>query len=78
MRRRNVGPSIDRADPASWPELMTTREVADVLRCTPRAVQKWCAAGRLAFIPVGRRRLIRKRSLLRYLERSEIRAVDKS
>ena len=64
------------ADPKDWPELLTAVEVADVLRCTPRAVQKWCAAGRLAFVPVGRRHLVRKASLLRFLEHSEVREIS--
>ena len=32
----------------SFPELMTTREVAAVLRVDPRTIQRWAARGRLA------------------------------
>ena len=68
---------IDTARPEAWPELMTMAEVGAVLRIGERAVQKWCAAGRIAFVPVGRRRLVRRKSLLRFMERSEVREVRK-
>ena len=67
---------LDLARPETWPELLTAAEVGVVLRVGERAVQKWCQRGRLAFVPIGRRRLVRKVSLLRFLERSEIREVS--
>ena len=67
--------ALDRTNPATWPEYMTAAEAGSVLLLGKRAVQKYCTAGRIAFVQVGRRRLIRKGALLRYLERSEVREV---
>jgi len=46
-------------------ELMTTAEVAVVLRCTPRTLWNWRAEGRLTPVRVGRRWLHRRQHLRR-------------
>ncbi len=66
---------LDRSDPSSWPQYMTAKEVGKILCLGERCVQAWCKSGRLAFIPVGRRRLVRKAALIRHLERQEIKEV---
>ena len=59
-------------------EVLTIKETATVLRCSKAHVQN-LLAGKvkdtplLPFIPLGRRKLIRRESLLRWMERAEAR-----
>jgi len=46
-------------------ELMTTAEVAVVLRCTPRTLWNWRTQGRLTPVRVGRRWLYRRQDVRR-------------
>lgn len=59
------------------PEVLTIKEVATVLRCSKAHVQN-LLAGKvrgtrpLPFIPAGRRKLIRRDSLLRWMQEAEV------
>ena len=46
-------------------ELMTTAEVAEVFRCTPRTLWNWRSAGRLTPIKAGRRWLYKREDIRR-------------
>jgi excisionase family DNA binding protein len=56
--------------------VLTIKEAASILRCSKAHVQN-LLAGKvngippLPFIPLGRRKLIRRESLLRWLEKAE-------
>ena len=41
-------------------EFLTVREVALLLRVTPRTVQTWIKSGKLAVVRAGRRVLVRR------------------
>jgi excisionase family DNA binding protein len=58
------------------PEVLTIAEAAKKLRCSKALVQNLLAgkvpgAQPLPYIPLGRRKLIRHESLLRWMERAE-------
>ena len=58
--------------------VLTIKDAATVLRCSKAHVQNLLAgrvkdAPPLPFIPLGRRKLIRRESLLRWMERAEAR-----
>lgn len=60
----------------STPELLTIGEVAKVLRCSKAHVQNLLAgkvkgAPPLPLVSAGRRKLVRRESLLRWIERAE-------
>lgn len=62
--------------PGNDAEVLTIKEAATVLRCSKAHVQNLLAgkvkdAPPLPFIPLGRRKLIRRESLLRWMERAE-------
>jgi excisionase family DNA binding protein len=64
------------AHPVVPPEVLTIAEAADKLRCSKAHVQNLLAgkirgAQPLPYIPLGRRKLIRYESLLRWMERAE-------
>jgi len=57
-------------------QVLTIKEAAEVLRCSKAHVQNLLAgkvkgAPPLAFIPLGRRKLIRRESLQRWMEMAE-------
>lgn len=57
-------------------QVLTIKEAAEVLRCSRAQVQNLLAgkvkgAPPLTFIPLGRRKLIRRGSLLRWMEMAE-------
>jgi excisionase family DNA binding protein len=60
-------------------KVLTIKEVAQILRCSKARVQN-VLSGKvkdvppLPFIPLGRRKLIRRESLLRWMERKDLRA----
>jgi excisionase family DNA binding protein len=61
---------------AAVPEVLTIRESAEVLRCSKTHVQNLLAgkihsAPALPYIPMGRRKLIRRESLMRWLKQAE-------
>jgi len=61
------------------PEILTIEEAAKELRCSKAHVQNLLAgrvssAPRLPCIRLGRRKLIRRESLLRWLDHAELRA----
>ena len=41
-----------------FPNLMTVREAAEVLRCTPQTVYRMLDAGQLAEVRIGHKRLV--------------------
>jgi len=62
--------------PAKDAEVLTIKEAAVALRCSKAHVQNLLAgkvigAPPLPFIPLGRRKLIRRESLIRWMERAE-------
>jgi excisionase family DNA binding protein len=62
--------------PGNDAEVLTIREAATVLRCSKAHVQNLLVgrvkdAPPLPFIPLGRRKLIRRESLVRWMERAE-------
>ena len=62
--------------PSGATEVLTIKESAAILRCSKAHVQNLLAgkvpgALPLPFIPVGRRKLIRRESLMRWLEKAE-------
>jgi excisionase family DNA binding protein len=62
--------------PGNDAEVLTIKEAATVLRCSKAHIQNLLAgkvkdAPPLSFIPLGRRKLIRRESLLRWMERAE-------
>jgi excisionase family DNA binding protein len=57
-------------------QVLTIAEVADFLRCSKAHVQNLLAgrivgAPTLPFMPLGRRKLVRRESLFRWMERAE-------
>jgi excisionase family DNA binding protein len=52
-------------------ELLTLDEVAERCRAGRRTVEKWIAAGDLASIKVGKRRLVPVTALEQFLRRAE-------
>jgi excisionase family DNA binding protein len=62
--------------PPNDPQVLTIGEAAAVLKCSKAHVQN-LLAGKvkgvppLPYIPLGRRKLIRRESLLRWMERTE-------
>jgi len=58
---------LDLADPGTWPELMTVREVAQALRVNERTVLAAIGDGRWPATKVGTGYRISKRWLLRYV-----------
>lgn len=62
--------------PGNEGEVLTIKEAAAVLRCSKAHVQN-LLAGKvdgvplLPYIPLGRRKLIRRESLLRWMEKAE-------
>jgi hypothetical protein len=64
------------------PEVLTTREGAQVLRCSKAHFcnllnGKVAGVPRLPYLRLGRRQLVRKASLVRWLEQVEARAVQR-
>lgn len=60
----------------SVPPVLTIGEAAEFLRCSKAHVQNLLAgrvagAAPLPFIPIGRRKLIRRESLFHWMERAE-------
>ena len=56
--------------------ILTIKEAAAMLRCSKAHVQNLLAgkvkgAPRLPFIPLGRRKLVRRESLIRWMEQAE-------
>lgn len=73
MTRRDL---ITGRDATGATEVLTIGEVAELLRCSKAHVQnllagKVAGAAPLPFIPIGRRKLIRRQSLFRWLEHAE-------
>lgn len=61
---------------AAIPEILTIRESGEVLRCSKAHVQNLLAGKipsvpALPYIPMGRRKLIRRESLMRWLKQAE-------
>ena len=50
------------------PALMTTAEVAQAFRCTPRTLWNWRVSGRLKAVKVGRRWLYRRNVIKQLLQ----------
>jgi excisionase family DNA binding protein len=64
------------AEQLGAPQVLTIGDVAEFLRCSKSHVQnllagKVAGAAPLPFIPLGRRKLIRRDSLVRWMERGE-------
>lgn len=58
---------LDLANPGSWPELMTVREVAQVLRVNERTVLAAIGSDKFPATKVGTGYRISKRWLLRHI-----------
>lgn len=54
-------------------QLLTIHEVADLLRASPRTVDREIAAGRLGIVRIRRRRLIEAAELDRYIAENRVR-----
>lgn len=52
------------------PKLLTVKEVAKVLRCSPRSVAAWTASGELASVKLGRLRRYRPEDVEAFIRRS--------
>jgi excisionase family DNA binding protein len=50
------------------PKLLTAREVADILQCSPRAVATWTAVGALASVKLGRLRRYRPKDVETFVQ----------
>lgn len=62
---------INLNDPETWPQAMTSQEVAQVLRTTPRTVLTMIHTGKLRGQLVGKSWRVGKSTLLKYLEEQE-------
>ena len=49
----------DRREKARWPSLVTKKEVAEILKITPRSVNNLMRSGKLQFIKPTGKRLVR-------------------
>jgi excisionase family DNA binding protein len=68
--------SMDRSGAEGVPQVLTIGEAAEFLRCSKAHLQNLLAgrvagAAPLPFIPIGRRKLIRRESLFRWMDRAE-------
>jgi excisionase family DNA binding protein len=68
--------AVDQHGATGVPQVLTIAEAAGFLRCSKAHVQN-LLSGRVAgapplpFMPIGRRKLIRRESLFRWMERAE-------
>lgn len=58
------------SEQAITPALLTVREVADALRCSPRSVAAWTASGDLASVKLGRLRRYRPQDVETFIRRN--------
>jgi excisionase family DNA binding protein len=59
------------ADPE---QLMTAKEVCNILRVSRRTLRRWCLSNRLSYIPLSRNKIVFRKQLIEYfIEKHEIR-----
>ena len=70
MRKRLISPRTLPVGRPVIPELMTMREVADALRCTPQHCYALMRRGEIETVKVGRNRLVARTELAAFIARN--------